>query len=374
MHSVFICVKIIHIGNFNDLNQLLVDRFQALFGGVQPQKMLYCVQKSLMEVHKMILADKIIKLRKKNRWSQEELADKMNVSRQAVSKWEGAQTVPDLERILQMSALFGVTTDYLLKDEVENEEYTDSDDNIIRRVSLKDANEYMALRLNASKRIALATFLCIISVIPLILLGSAAELSCFLISENTAAVIGLVFLLVSVTIAVAIYIFCGFKNTPYEFLDKEPFETEYGVRGMVTEKKKEFRNTYIKSNIIGTCLCVISPVALFISALIDNEFIAVIMVCIMLLFCAIGVVLFITAGVRHASMQKLLKEGDYAEKKGKNKLHDTISKVYWLIVLAIFLTWTFFSNLYESWVVWPIAGVLYVALIAILNYFTDNNE
>lgn len=50
----------------------------------------------------MILADKIIRLRKKNGWSQEELAAKMNVSRQAVSKWEAAQTTPDLEKILQL--------------------------------------------------------------------------------------------------------------------------------------------------------------------------------------------------------------------------------------------------------------------------------
>ena len=68
----------------------------------------------------MILADKIITLRKKNGWSQEELAEKLKVSRQAVSKWEGAQTVPDLERVLQMSQLFGVTTDYLLKELVSN--------------------------------------------------------------------------------------------------------------------------------------------------------------------------------------------------------------------------------------------------------------
>ena len=72
----------------------------------------------------MILADKIIRLRKKNGWSQEELAEKMNVSRQAVSKWESAQTIPDLEKILRLSALFGVTTDYLLKDEIEEEEFS----------------------------------------------------------------------------------------------------------------------------------------------------------------------------------------------------------------------------------------------------------
>ena len=66
----------------------------------------------------MILADKIIEERKKNGWSQEELANKLGVSRQAVSKWESAGAIPDLKRILQMSELFGVTTDYLLKDRI----------------------------------------------------------------------------------------------------------------------------------------------------------------------------------------------------------------------------------------------------------------
>ena len=65
----------------------------------------------------MILADKIIELRKKNGWSQEELAEKVGVSRQSVSKWEGALSVPDLDKILLMSQIFGVSTDYLLKDE-----------------------------------------------------------------------------------------------------------------------------------------------------------------------------------------------------------------------------------------------------------------
>ena len=64
----------------------------------------------------MILADKIIDLRKKAGWSQDELASKLNVTRQSVSKWEGAQSIPDMERIVRMSRLFGVTTDYLLKD------------------------------------------------------------------------------------------------------------------------------------------------------------------------------------------------------------------------------------------------------------------
>ena len=63
----------------------------------------------------MILADKIMNERKKNGWSQEELAEQLNVSRQSVSKWEGAQAIPDLQKIIAMAELFGVSTDYLLK-------------------------------------------------------------------------------------------------------------------------------------------------------------------------------------------------------------------------------------------------------------------
>ena len=92
----------------------------------------------------MILADKIIRLRKKNGWSQEELADKMNVSRQAVSKWESTQSIPDLEKILQLGTLFGVTTDYLLKDDIEDEEFTnESSDAAVKKINIEEANIYI---------------------------------------------------------------------------------------------------------------------------------------------------------------------------------------------------------------------------------------
>ena len=55
----------------------------------------------------MILADKIIELRKQNGWSQEELAERVGVSRQAISKWEAAQSTPELDRILTLSEIFG---------------------------------------------------------------------------------------------------------------------------------------------------------------------------------------------------------------------------------------------------------------------------
>ena len=63
----------------------------------------------------MNMSDRIQYIRKQKGYSQEELADKVGVSRQAVSKWESEQSMPDLEKVIIMSELFEVTTDYILK-------------------------------------------------------------------------------------------------------------------------------------------------------------------------------------------------------------------------------------------------------------------
>lgn len=69
----------------------------------------------------MKLSDKLIGLRKSAGMSQEELAEKLNVSRQAVSRWEMGTAMPDAVNILQLSKLFHVTTDYLLNEEYESD-------------------------------------------------------------------------------------------------------------------------------------------------------------------------------------------------------------------------------------------------------------
>ena len=69
----------------------------------------------------MELHDKIVKLRKMRLWSQEELAERLDVSRQAISRWENGTALPDAQNILQLSKLFEVTTDYLLNDDYESD-------------------------------------------------------------------------------------------------------------------------------------------------------------------------------------------------------------------------------------------------------------
>ena len=121
----------------------------------------------------MILADKIILLRKRKGWSQEELAEQLGVTRQSVSKWEGAQSVPDIQKIIQMSEIFGVTTDYLLKDEIEDTKKEDeeiinrkeSEDNPegLRVLTMNEASEYLRLRREAAPKMAGATLLCAVA-------------------------------------------------------------------------------------------------------------------------------------------------------------------------------------------------------------------
>ncbi len=330
----------------------------------------------------MILADKIINLRKKNGWSQEELAEKMQVSRQAVSKWEGAQAVPDIEKILMLGRLFEVTTDYLLKDEIEDEEFADDTDRIpVKRVSLALANEFLDWRKQAAKRIAVATFLCIIALIPMFLLDAASEAQIlgYNISEDLAAGVGLAIMLVFVAAAVAIFVSCGFKNTPFEFIDKEPFETEYGVDGMVNEKRKAYRPAYVKYNIIATCLCVLSPIPLVAGMATENDFFMVVALTVTMFVAGLGTLFYIIAGVRWASMQKLLREGDYALKDAQEqrviRIKKNVSAIYWLSATAIYLGWSFLTDSYgRTWVVWPIAGVLFGVAMCVCNLITDRKK
>ena len=327
----------------------------------------------------MILADKIIRLRKKNGWSQEELAEKMNVSRQAVSKWESAQTIPDLEKILQLSTLFGVTTDYLLKDEIEDEELTidSSSDTTVKRISMEEANTYIEQRKKASWRIALATFLCILSPITMMVLAILSGLSNPIIKETTAGSVGLTVLFALILCAVPIYIYCGFKNQPYAFLDKNiPFELEYGVKGLVTEKKNAFRPTYIAYNIIATCLCIFSVVPLVMLSFTGNEVLVAAALALLMIIVGVGVGMFIVAGTQNASMQKLLQEGDFTKKeKKRNGVKEAVGFAYWGVLTAIYLTWSFLTNHWHiSWLVYAIGGVLFPIVMMLCNLIADKDK
>ena len=322
----------------------------------------------------MILADKIIEERKKNGWSQEELAAKLGVSRQSVSKWESAGSVPDLQKIIQLAELFGVSTDYLLKDTLGQESRgteAGSDPEIAKRqVSMEEANTFLNIKKEAAPIIANATALCILSPILLILLLAFSENRLLPITGSMALGIGCTVLFILAAMAVFLFITCGIRMNRLEELEREPFETEYGVTGMVREKKRNFEERFSRGIAVGVVLCIVSLIPLLIAGTMDAPDGGVcVMVCVAVLLAlvALGVNLIIRVTIIKGSYDVLLQEGEYSqkEKRVKEKL-DTFSSVYWCLATAIYLGWSFWSMRWDfTWLVWPVAGVLFAAVSGI---------
>lgn len=321
----------------------------------------------------MILADKIVSLRKKAGWSQEDLAEKLGVTRQSVSKWEGAQSVPDMDKVVMMSRLFGVSTDFLLKDEIEEQAATLVEESPLRRVTMGQASDYLARRRAAAPKIAVATALCIISPVTLILLAGMSEVQRFHITENAASGIGLCVLLGLVALAVSIFLRAGAEAKEFRFLEEEPFETEYGVEGMVRQRQREYKDTHTRLVTVGVVLCVLAAVPLFAAMCISgSDLLYIAAVCALLVLVAIGCLALVTAGVYQGAMEQLLEEGDYTRPQKKHhKLMGTVTMIYWLTATAVFLLYTYGPHgngqPRYSWIIWAVAGVLYAAVMGIVR-------
>ena len=322
----------------------------------------------------MILAEKIMTLRKRAGWSQEELAAQLGVSRQSVSKWEGAQSVPDMQKVVQMSRLFGVTTDYLLKEELGEPEPAQSEpDAPLRCVTMEQAADYLSLRRAAAPKLAAATLLCVLSPVALLLLAALSDRPGAALSENAAVGIGLCVLLMLVAAAVAVFITCAAQVKAYAFLETEPFETAYGVTGMVRERRAAAAPEHTRGKVVGTVLCILSAVPLFIAVCLNGpDLLYVGAVCLLLVLAGIGSAVFVSGGVYWAAMDRLLEEDDYARpRKRQNGVVGAVSGIYWLVVTAAYLLWTFGpwwdAQPQDTWILWAVAGVLYGAVMALVR-------
>lgn len=326
----------------------------------------------------MILADKITSLRKKCGWSQEELADQLGISRQSVSKWESGMSIPDLEKIVKMSALFGVSTDYLLKDEIEEtlpSETYDTDSAEARPVSLEEANAYMDLVKETAPKFAVAIPTLVLCPIPMLLLGAFAEMHPEKYSEDVFGGIGLAILLIIVLIAVVPIILSSMRLSKYEYLEKEEISLLYGVKGIVEKRKEEYEETYRQGIVIGVVLCIAGVIPLVLAGVLGaNDFVAAIFVCVLLCLIALAVHFFVGRGLVRESFTKLLQEGDYtADMKKGGKVVEKIAGVYWCLVTAGYLAWSFLGNAWGiSWVVWPVAGVLFGAIACAARLMKKN--
>ena len=304
---------------------------------------------------------------------QEELAEKLNVSRQSISKWEGAQSVPGMDKILQLSEIFGVSTDYLLKDSIELEEYVEqeskSEESSMRYVSMEEANSYLDLTQNIAHKMALGVAMCIMSPAIIITLSNLYLFEQFSFSENQSQAIALTLFFITIASAVVIFISIGMKFKDFEYLKTEPIETEYGVSGMVKSKMKAYKETYSKYNIIGVTLCILSVLPVILSSFADKDLTDGIGVIGTLFMVAVGVFMLVTVGTIWSSFNVLLQEGEYSvEGKAKSKVVGSIAGIYWLLTTALYLFISFYYGAWDkSWMIWPVAGVLFGAVAAIAN-------
>lgn len=315
----------------------------------------------------MILAEKILKLRKENGMSQEELAEKLNVSRQSVSKWESAAAYPELDKILELSNVFGVTTDYLLKDNAEQPVYSGGGETSrCARVSLQEANDYLETKAAHAKRTALSAALFILSPVPVIFMDGAAQSHLIPLSENVAGGIGAVLLLLVVVIGCIICVASSSMMKRFDYLKRNDFELEYGVEGVIREKRDASEHRRVISSSSAIALLILSVAPLIIAGVLNaTDTVEIFLAALMLVLIAVAVFLFIMSGAVPSGCSLLLSGSDPGESQisASKQKSKKFYGIYWPIVVAVYLLWSFLSGRWNAtWLVWPVAALVGVGI------------
>ena len=249
----------------------------------------------------MLLSEKIMSLRKRNGWSQEELARQLNVSRQSVSKWESMAAMPDIQKIMAMSELFGVSTDYLLKDEMEDLPATatsldsaesssesanpesssqtnekDGYSSTKIEVSLDRATEYLDTIAKTSRTTAFAVMLFILGPAILVSLTTYAKTQAnfnltFINSGmfNTSSllnIIGVSIMMLCIAAGVGLLIMQNIKLSPFKELKENALELQYGVEAAIKRRAESTQPLRSFQQAAGVCLTILSSIPFLIAS------------------------------------------------------------------------------------------------------------
>ena len=339
----------------------------------------------------MILSDKIMILRRRNGWSQEELAERLDVSRQSVSKWEMGQSVPELDKIVQLSNLFGVSSDILIRDEIELSEPatqarqgSDSDpfaeeserktaeEPVGNLLSEDDAKNLLRSARRKNLLTALGVAFCILSPILLIMQYLTA---------------GLIALFVLVAAAVALFIAADhiWKGTPYSSYTRGD-RLSADAAAFVREKEPAAARRFLIFDIAGVVLCILSVIPLLTMALRFDEKLtdrmAETCVAILLGMVACGVFLILLRGaeltvwgrfraILDGKIPADIRDGEEpkeAREREEERRHP-FHKIYWSFTTALYLAISFLTLRWDiTWIIWPVAATLCGAIEAIWNF------
>ena len=203
----------------------------------------------------MNLSTKIARLRHARGWSQEELAERLGVSRQSVSKWESGASTPDLERVAAMCRLFGLSADALIRPDVDLDEAEPAAREADARgafpeLPLTEAYNYSARCQTAARQIARGVAACVFAVAPLIVLDSLGEV--------LGEAVGLPAMLLTIAWAVWQFVCADAQMKPFERIEKRSFSPGPGVEQWAREAQEQFRPRLAREQAAGIAMCVAS--------------------------------------------------------------------------------------------------------------------
>ncbi len=303
----------------------------------------------------MILADKIISLRKKSGMTQEDLASQIGVSRQSVSKWESSMAMPDLDKVVKLSQIFSVSTDFLLDDSLGMEQVIVDEkvEDTVRIIDLDLLNQYYSAYEKIARFISLATILVIISPIA------------YMTLDNINESLGVIIILAMIALAVRLFINSGFAASKFEFIEKEPYNFSYGVEGVIEKNLNDYMPELKRNVIIAIAIFILSP-AIYLLA-INQGITSDTPVYLFLLLTAIGASLMGYSMIKYSSYRDILRYRDPKIQKKEGRI-GKISGVLWMTAIGVFFIYSFWTgNWQTSWIIFVIAGFLQFIIAIVLD-------
>ncbi len=367
----------------------------------------------------MLLSEKIMSLRKRNGWSQEELAQQLGVSRQSVSKWESMASMPDIQKIMAMSELFGVSTDYLLKDELEElpataiaadyaassvqSGYSDravgsttdstagdgstSNDASTSKtaapklsVSLETATEYLDTIARTSRPTAGAITLFILGPALLVSLATYSEDAVYFdpmrISPDAMGIAGICIMMLFIAAGVGLLILQDMKLAKFKQLKEASLELQYGVEAAVRRRAESTESLRYMQQAAGVCLTILSAIPFLIASYYGTGLIFALGFFVAAILVSLGVYLLVYSGILRDGYRVLLQEGDFSHDEKSNKRdhksaalkYRPIAKAYFGTIALLYVGYSFITKDWKSsWIIWPVSALLYHVIISILN-------
>ena len=328
----------------------------------------------------MNLAEKITSLRKQKGWSQEELASQLGISRQSISKWESGSSIPDIENIIFLSKIFGVSTDYLLKDDdIVNEETSEtpeSKDTLPKKhVSRDEAYSFLTTKKRFSLKIAVGVMLCILSPAVLITLVGLNHHNSGIFAERLVTLIGICVMFAVVTAAVILFIVSGLSQNKYEYIEKQSLLLDSDLKEELIKESESFYPVFTIHVAIGVALCILSAIPTIVFGIMNIESLTIISVSSILVLVSIGVFLIVKAAIVKSSYDQLLQKNEYSiNSKKARSLLDTASGIYWGVVVIAYLLVSFLTSAWHmTWLIWPVAGILWgIVEMIVKNRVSDS--